>query len=120
MTATRRFCLALDLKDDPDLIREYERYHEPENAWPEITQSIREAGIEEMQIYRVENRLFMIMDVNDSFSASRKAESDATNPKVQEWENLMLRFQQPLASAGGGEKWLPMQEIFRLSAAAAD
>jgi L-rhamnose mutarotase len=116
MADTRRICLALDLKNDAALIAEYESYHEPQNAWPEITQSIRDAGVEEMQIYRLENRLFMIMEVNDSFDPAAKAVADAANPKVQEWEQLMWKFQQPLASARPGEKWLEMKEIYRLSA----
>jgi len=120
MNNTRRICLALDLKDDAELIAEYERYHEPENAWPEITRSIKDAGIEEMQIYRIENRLFMIMDVNDSFDSGAKAAADTANPKVQEWETLMSQFQQPLRSAAPGEKWLEMDEIFRLSRAASN
>lgn len=118
MHNTRRICLALDLKDDAALIAEYERHHEPQNAWPEINQNIRDSGIEEMQIYRIENRLFMIMEVNESFSADRKAAADASNPKVREWEKLMLKFQQPLASARKGEKWLEMREIYQLSGAA--
>src|SRR5437870_2750070 len=45
---TRRFCFALDLKDDPELIAEYRKYHE--KIWPEITESIRKSGIEDMKI----------------------------------------------------------------------
>jgi L-rhamnose mutarotase len=115
MPTTQRFCLALDLHDDPDLIAEYERHHEPQNAWPEITRSIRESGIEEMQIWRVENRLFMIMDVNESFSADAKATADAENPAVTDWEELMWKFQKPLASAAPGEKWIPMKRVYKLS-----
>jgi L-rhamnose mutarotase len=117
MANTRRICLALDLRNDPDLIAEYERHHEPQNAWPEITQSIRDAGIEEMEIYRVDNRLFIIMEVDEDFDPVAKAAADAGNPKVQEWEDLMWKFQQPLASAGPGEKWLEMRRIYQLSAA---
>jgi L-rhamnose mutarotase len=45
---TRRFCLTLDLKNDPALIAEYCLCRE--TTWPEITPSIRDAGIEDMQI----------------------------------------------------------------------
>lgn len=44
----RRLCLTLDLKNDPALIAEYKRYHA--KIWPEITQSIRDSGIEDMEI----------------------------------------------------------------------
>jgi len=116
----KRICLALDLKDDPALIEEYERHHRPENAWPEIVASIRDAGIDEMEIYRTGNRLFMVMEVNDSFDPAAKAAADAGNPKVAEWEALMERFQQFLPWAREGEKWVGMDLIYKLTDAAAN
>ncbi|QJW88702.1 L-rhamnose mutarotase [Spirosoma taeanense] len=107
-----RYCFALDLKDDPALIAEYERYHE--RIRPEIETSIREAGITEMEIYRIGNRLFMIMETDVSFSFEAKAAADAANPKVQEWEALMWQYQQALPMAKPGEKWVLMKQIFRL------
>jgi len=112
---TRRFCLALDLKDDPQLIEEYERYHAPGKVWPEILESIRSSGIVDMEIYRTGNRLFMIMEVDDAFDFAAKATADAGNPKVQEWEALMWKFQQALPGAEKGEKWRLMDRIFKLS-----
>jgi L-rhamnose mutarotase len=109
---TRRYCLALDLKDDPDLIAEYERHHE--SVWPEITRSIRDAGIEDMEIYRLGNRLFMVMEVSDDFSFEAKAAADRADPRVQEWESLMWKYQQPLPMARPGDKWLLMERIFKL------
>ena len=38
---------------------------------------------------------------------------DAANAKVQEWEQLMLRFQQPLP--GTSSKWQLMDKIFETS-----
>jgi L-rhamnose mutarotase len=108
----KRYCLALDLIDDADLIKVYEQWHE--HVWPEILESISTSGIEQMEIYRVNNRLFMIMDVNDSFSFEAKAKADAANAKVQEWETLMWNFQQSLPFAKPGEKWVLMNKIFSL------
>lgn len=107
----KRYCLALDLKDDPSLIAEYERYHQA--VWPEILDSIRQSGIANMEIYRVGNRLFMIMEVNDDFSFEKKSLADASNPKVQEWETLMWKYQQALPFAREGEKWVMMEKIFQ-------
>ena len=90
----KKYCLALDLKDDAALIDEYEKYHK--NVWPEIKKSITDAGITNMEIYRTGNRLFMIMEVNESFSFEAKAAADNGNEFVQKWETLMWKFQQPL------------------------
>jgi len=109
---TRRFCLTLNLKDDPQLIAEYKRYHQ--KIWPEITQSIRDSGINDMEIYLLGTRMFMIMEVDEDFSFEAKSAADRSNPKVQQWEELMWKFQQALPEAKSGEKWLLMERIFKL------
>ena len=111
----KKYCLALDLVDDPALIAEYERWHQAENCWPEIKQSILGAGINEMEIYRTGNRLFMVMEAEDDFSFDTKSAMDAGNLKVQEWEQLMWKFQQPIPWAKEGEKWMLMDKIFNLN-----
>jgi L-rhamnose mutarotase len=108
----KRYCLALDLKEDPKLVAEYEEYHK--QVWPEILQSITAAGVQQMEIYRVNNRLFIIMETDDDFSFERKAGMDATNAKVQEWEKLMWKYQQALPGSKPGEKWILMEKIFSL------
>ena len=108
----RRYCLTLDLKDDPALIAEYRRYHH--KIWPEITGSIKESGIVDMEIYLLGARMFMIMEVDERFSFDAKAKADRANRKVREWEEMMWKFQKPLQQAMPGEKWLLMERIFKL------
>jgi L-rhamnose mutarotase len=109
----KRYCLTLNLKNEPELIRQYEEHHK--KVWPEIIDSIRSSGIEQMEIYRLGTRLFMIMEVNEAFSFERKNEMDKNDNKVQEWEELMWRYQQPLEEAVKGEKWMLLNKIFDLN-----
>ena len=109
----QRYCLALDLVDDEQLIKEYVVYHQ--DVWPEIKKSILDAGVDSMEIYRVGNRLFMIMEVKDNFSFEQKGLADAANEKVQQWEQLMWKYQQALPTAKPGEKWILMEKIFSLN-----
>jgi L-rhamnose mutarotase len=108
----KRYCLALDLKNDAELIAEYEKHHK--NVWPEIIKSIKDSGIEVLDIYRTGSRMFMIIEANENFSFEKKALMDNSNPKVMEWENLMWTFQQALPWAKQGEKWIVMEKIFEL------
>ena len=119
-----RYCLALDLQPDPALIAEYEAWHR--DVWPEIGESILDSGITDMQIWRLEDRLFMIIETAPGFTFENKAAMDAANPAVQRWEQLMWKYQkaiEPLEAvrpkdrheiSGGrpAEKWRVMQQIF--------
>jgi L-rhamnose mutarotase len=107
-----RRCYALDLKDDPALIAGYDEWHK--QVWPEVLDSIRGSGILSMEIYRAGNRLFMVMETDDSFDPAAKALQDASNPRVLEWETLMWNYQQAIPVAAPGEKWVLMQRIFVL------
>ena len=108
-----RYCLALDLQKDASLIAEYEAWHR--EIWPEIRASILEGGITEMEIYRLEDRLFMIMETGDGFSFEKKAAMDAANPAVQRWEELMWKYQLAIPGGAPGEKWRLMDKIFSLN-----
>lgn len=110
----KRYCLALDLVNETDLMDEYVKYHQ--SVWPEIKDSITSSGIVGMEIYKVENRLFMIMETEDDFSFERKSAMDAANAKVAEWEKLMWKFQLALPNSAPGEKWRLMEQIFDLNA----
>lgn len=108
-----KYCLTLDLKNDPLLIAQYKEYHE--KVWPEVLKSIKDSGIRQMEIYLLGNRLCMIIEAQDTFSFERKQLMDRENKKVQEWEALMWEYQQALPLARPGEKWMIMEKIFDLN-----
>ncbi len=110
--STQKYCLALDLKDDAKLIAEYKAYHQ--NVWPPIIKSIKDAGIEVLDIYCIGNRMFMIIEAGADFSFEKKSAMDASNTVVQQWEELMWKFQQALPWAAPGQKWMLMEKIFQL------
>ena len=108
----QKYCLALDLKDDAQLIAEYKAYHK--NVWPAIIASIKDSGITVLDIYCIGNRMFMIIEATEDFSFEKKSVMDALNETVQDWETLMWKFQQALPWAAPGEKWMLMEKIFEL------
>jgi len=108
-----RYCLTLDLQNDPGKIAAYKRYHE--KIWPEIRDSLFAAGVTNMEIYLAGTRLFMIMDVSDDFSFDKKASMDAANPKVLEWEALMGNFQAVPEGADPVRRWATMDKVFDLA-----
>jgi L-rhamnose mutarotase len=98
-----RYCLTVDLKNDPALIAAYDDYHK--KVWPEILQSLKDSGILSMQIYRLKTRMFMILETSSDFSFEKKSAMDLANPKVQEWEKLMSEYQQALPWENPDDPW---------------
>jgi L-rhamnose mutarotase len=112
MTGNRRYCQALDLAGDPQLIAEYRQYHQ--QIWPEIAQHLRRYGIADMEIYLLGTRLVMVMETTPDFDAERFAQFSEQDAKVREWEALMWTYQRPTPWTPAGEKWVAMERIFSL------
>jgi L-rhamnose mutarotase len=109
-----RHCLTLDLKNDPELIEEYKKWHSPENVWKEIMEGIRKVGILEMEIFLWQNRMFMIIETEDDFNWDEQMEKLSKLPRQAEWEAFMDKFQKRLVE-GSDVKWQKMDPIFKLT-----
>lgn len=112
MSQPRRYCQALDLVDDPKKIAQYEEHHK--KIWPEIAEHIRKSGVVQMEIWRIGTRLFMIMDVDETYTHERAAAMAAASPINDKWEETMWEFQVPTPWAAKGQKWVQMDKIFDL------
>ncbi len=114
MAEYKRYCKALKLENDSNLIEEYKKVHAPDACWPEITQGMREVGITDMEIYILGNQLFMIMDTVANFNHDEAMKELATKPRQSEWEAYVSRFQKTTADATADEKWQLMERIYKL------
>ena len=108
---TKNLYYLLDLKEDVELIQRYRDWHAPGAIPPPVIKSIRDAGIEAMEIFLVGNRLLMVLTPGPEFDGA----TTAGNPDVLDWETQMWHFQQPLPFANPGEKWVALERIFTLS-----
>ena len=104
----------MDLKDNPELIKEYRRRHSQGEAWPEIAQGIRQVGILEMEIYILGTKLVMIVDAPADFDWDSAMARLATLPRQAEWEAFVAKFQGCSAEARSDEKWQMMERMFYL------
>lgn len=114
LNVCKRYCKALSLKDDAQLIEDYKKVHAPGCAWPEITQGMREVGIIDMEIYILGTRLFMIMDTVTDFDHDKAMTELAQKPRQSEWEAYVSRFQNTSAEATSDEKWQLMERIYKM------
>jgi len=111
----RRFCFALDLDENPELIERYKWWHRPGGPPAAVNRSLRAADIRELEIWLCGSRLFMILEAGPNYDPAAKAARDAQDPDVLAWEQLMWEFQKPLPGARPGEKWITAERIYALS-----
>ncbi len=113
-TKTKRYCMTLDLKDDPELIKEYTYWHENENIWPEIPEGIKEVGIVNMEIYLYGTRMFMIMETTPDFDFEKDMARLGTLERQAEWEKFVWKFQKSAPGSPEGSKWQLMERVYKL------
>lgn len=111
---TKRYVQTLELRDDPDMIKEYFKWHSKEYHWKEIRDGIKAVGILEMEIYILGTRLVMIVDTPEDFDWQTAMDKLATLPRQAEWEAFVARLQGCRADARSDEKWQMMERMFYL------
>lgn len=111
---TKRYCMTLQLKDDPKLIEEYEEWHEAEKIWKEIPEGIRKVGILDSEIYRSGTTLFMILTVPTDFDFETQMGILAGLPRQAEWEDFMTKYQASKPGESSAEKWIKIKRVFKL------
>jgi L-rhamnose mutarotase len=108
-----RHVLTVDLRDDPAAIASYREHHR--RVWPEVIHSLREAGVERMDIHLLGRRLVMIVELRSGLDCERTfAAHAASSPRVVEWERLMKSLQESAPDSPPGEWWALMEPVFSL------
>ncbi|MBR6196762.1 MAG: L-rhamnose mutarotase [Bacteroidaceae bacterium] len=111
---TKRYVQFLELTDNPELIREYRKWHSEEFHWKEIRDGIRAVGILEMEIYILGNKLVMIVETPVDFDWNSAFARLATMPRQAEWEAFVAAFQGCAADTKSDEKWQMAERMFHL------
>ena len=111
---TKRYVQTLELRDDPEMIKEYRKWHSEEFHLKEIRDGIRAVGILEMEIYILGTKLVMIVDTPEDFDWQKAMDKLATLPRQAEWEAFVAKLQGCRADARSDEKWQMMERMFHL------
>ena len=111
---TKHYCRTLELRDNPEVIKEYRRRHQQGNVWQEIIDGIKQVGILEMEIFLLGTRLVMIVEAPAELDLDAAMERLSTLPRQAEWERYMSELQDAAADATSDEKWQIMERIFYL------
>jgi L-rhamnose mutarotase len=96
---------------DPAQFEKYKEYHAA--VWPEILAMIKACNIANYSIFHKDGQLFAYMEYTGSDFAADMAKM-AADPKTQEWWDVMMPMQRPVANRAPGEWWATMEEVFHL------
>lgn len=88
---------------------EYDAAHK--NVWPALLAKLREVGISEYSIFRRDQDLFLVMQVDDFDAVWRALDEDPTN---LEWQKEMAKLFEPVPGLKPGETFAMMKEVFYL------
>ena len=109
----KSYAMALDLRDDAEVIERYKEYHRA--VWDEVLEGLRSLGISKMKIFLRGSRLFMYLETPDDFDLERDFQRyTEASPRAAEWDALMREFQVRVPDAKPGEWWAAMEEVFDL------
>jgi L-rhamnose mutarotase len=108
----KTYGLTLCLRDDPEKIETYRRYHQ--NVWPEVLADLRAVGIREMQIFLLGRRMFMYLETDDDFDLRRDFPRAQASPRSKEWNQFMATLQERAPEASPEDWWAPMELVFSM------
>ena len=108
---TKDIAMMVNLVDDSAAIAAYDKYHA--KAWPEVIAANEPANIKGVKIYRLGNRLVMILTVPENWDGDKDQNYVKSSPRVKEWLDIMEKFQRPSPEAPAGTKgWTTMKLVF--------
>ena len=89
--------------------QEYDIAHR--KVWPALLAKLKDVGISNYSIFRRDQDLFLVMQVDDFEAAWRALDQDPTNLK---WQQEMSALFEPVSGLKPAEKFAMMQEVFYL------
>ena len=107
------FILSANLVGDEKLQQEYLAHHETQfDQWPELSKGFCNAEFQELLIYKNGRQLMLIISVPKGKTLDElNPKTTENNPRVNEWNELMKKYQEGINGTKPGEVWVFFQKI---------
>jgi hypothetical protein len=105
--------LTANLVADPKMQQEYLDYHATQfEKWPELSRGFCNADFQQLLIFRNGRQLILVISIPKGESLDKlNPRTTENNPRVNEWNKLMGKYQEGLPGAGAGVKWVFLERI---------
>ena len=105
--------LTANLMDDAKMQKEYVDYHKTQfEKWPEIAKGFCNADFQQLQVFKNGRQLILVISIPKGESLDKlNPKTTENNPRVDDWNNLMKKYQTGIEGAKPGEAWIFLKKI---------
>lgn len=100
--------LTCNLVADPKMQQEYLNYHATQfQKWPEVSQGFCNAQFQQLLVFRNGRQLMLVISIPHGADLNNlNPLTSKDNPRVDEWNKLMSKYQQGIPGTKKGETWV--------------
>lgn len=105
--------LTANLVNDEKMQKEYVDYHKTQfEKWPEIAKGFCNADFQQLQVFKNGRQLILVISIPKGESLDKlNPKTTENNPRVDDWNNLMKKYQTGIEGAKPGEAWIFLKKI---------
>jgi hypothetical protein len=100
--------LSANLVKDEAMQKEYLNYHATQfEKWPEVAKGFCNADFQQLRIFKNGRQLMLVISIPKGASLDElNPKTSLNNPKVDQWNGLMKKYQEGIAGTKPGEVWV--------------
>ncbi|MEJ6981400.1 L-rhamnose mutarotase [Pedobacter sp. P351] len=105
--------LTANLVKDSLLQKEYLDYHATQfKQWPEVSKGFCNANFQQLQVFKNAGQLMLIISIPKGASLDQlNPKTSENNPRVNDWNNLMKKYQEGIEGTKAGETWVFLEKV---------
>lgn len=105
--------LTANLVADTRLQQEYMNYHATQlEKWPEVSKGFCNADFQQLLVYRSGRQLMLVISIPKGESLDKlNPRTTENNPRVDEWNKLMSKYQEGIEGTKPGEVWVFFKKL---------
>ena len=105
--------LTANLVKDAKMQQEYLDYHATQfKEWPEVANGFCHADFQQLLVYKNGRQLVLIISIPKGESLDKlNPRTTENNPRVDQWNELMKKYQEGIAGTKAGEVWVFLKKV---------
>lgn len=103
--------LTANVAADTVLQKEYLQYHATQfTQWPELSRGFCNAEFQQLLLFRNGRQLMLVISIPKGKKLDQlNPKTTENNPRVEEWNRLMKKYQEGIAGTAAGEVWVELK-----------